>query len=626
MILISAGLVLTAVVLLIAGVVIAKPFLVMWSIAVSVLSAVFLVIGALLRRHELFPGGGRAGAAPPSPFKGPAPAGPMPVPPMTPHRQPAPGIPGVHAGPPEAAPQGARQTVAAATRPRPAPAAGPASARQGALDAEAIVLVIPGRRRYHVAGCRQLAGREHEELTHEEAREEGFTPCTTCLPELSGGIAPQDAPEGREAAQAPLPAPPAQALRESGTTGPDSGETVRFTPPYRPAGTSGNQAGRPRTPSGEPEAPLRESREQPASAPRAEKAAAPFAAPSFPLQMPSPASAEDSSATSWFSREPASPPASRPGPAAPDTRSSEPGEQDAPVREAAEQDAPEQEASEPAPREETPGSRTAAGQDAPESGEQVEEEPSPAGSAPLAESAEPVGAARAAEPAEPAEPTGPEPTTGSAVRSEPAESTERTEPASTGSAEPGRPVGAGSADETSGPGNGGPGNGGPETTGPEADRPETETDGRPETESAPAGSAPLAEAAEPVGAARAAEPAEPVEPAGTEQPGRAGRPVPVGSTSAGPGEPVPSAQEEGIVPDDARDDDTSPHGIPAVKAGAAGSGTVKVISGTRRFHGVACPLVRGVDDDGIETMSRAEAEEAGLSGCAVCQGDVPDRG
>jgi hypothetical protein len=116
-----------------------------------------------------------------------------------------------------------------------------------------------------------------------------------------------------------------------------------------------------------------------------------------------------------------------------------------------------------------------------------------------------------------------------------------------------------------------------------------------------------------------------VEPAGTEQPGRAGRPVPTGSASAETGEPVPSAQEEADAEEAARDDDTSPHGIPAVKIDAGGSGTVKVISGTRRFHGASCPLVRGVDD-GVETMSRADAEEAGLSGCAVCQGDAPDPG
>nr|BFE88925.1 hypothetical protein GCM10020093_115260 [Planobispora longispora] len=55
------------------------------------------------------------------------------------------------------------------------------------------------------------------------------------------------------------------------------------------------------------------------------------------------------------------------------------------------------------------------------------------------------------------------------------------------------------------------------------------------------------------------------------------------------------------------------------RAGADRPGTVKVIVGTRRFHGTACPLIRGVDDDGLQTMSRAEAEEAGLSACSVCQ-------
>ncbi|MFD2353404.1 hypothetical protein ACFSTC_35215 [Nonomuraea ferruginea] len=49
------------------------------------------------------------------------------------------------------------------------------------------MLVIPGRKRYHVRGCRQLAGRDHEELTYEEAREEGFTPCTACLPDAALG-------------------------------------------------------------------------------------------------------------------------------------------------------------------------------------------------------------------------------------------------------------------------------------------------------------------------------------------------------------------------------------------------------------------------------------------------------
>ncbi|GAA3445797.1 hypothetical protein GCM10018955_52350 [Planomonospora venezuelensis] len=229
MIIVSAGLVLTAVVLLIVGVVLAEPFLVMWSIAVSVLSAVFLVIGALLRRHELFPGGGRAGAAPPFPYQGPVPAGPpLSAPTTAPHQhQAAPHQHQAPAGPPPAAPHDVRRQAPAATRPHPAPAA-----RQGPLDGDSIVLVIPGRRRYHLAGCRQLAGRDHEELTQEEAREEGFTPCTTCLPELTP--AAQDA-----SPEAPEPARP-QAFKESGPAAADEPAaheaTARFSPPYGPVG------------------------------------------------------------------------------------------------------------------------------------------------------------------------------------------------------------------------------------------------------------------------------------------------------------------------------------------------------------------------------------------------------
>ncbi|MEO3804061.1 hypothetical protein [Nonomuraea sp. B1E8] len=163
-------------VLLIAGFVLAKPFLIMWSIVVSVLSALFLVIGAFLRRNELFPGGGQA-AAPATPPKGLTPPG-MPYtqtgamahqPP--PHTRP-------HPRPQPRAPQRVA-TVPAASAPRRPAAAG--------ISPDAIVLVIPGRKRYHVPGCRQLSGRTNEELTYEEAREEGFTPCTTCLPDAALG-------------------------------------------------------------------------------------------------------------------------------------------------------------------------------------------------------------------------------------------------------------------------------------------------------------------------------------------------------------------------------------------------------------------------------------------------------
>ena len=44
-----------------------------------------------------------------------------------------------------------------------------------------IVLIVRGRRRYHQSGCDLLAAHDAEELTEDEAREEGFTACTRCV-------------------------------------------------------------------------------------------------------------------------------------------------------------------------------------------------------------------------------------------------------------------------------------------------------------------------------------------------------------------------------------------------------------------------------------------------------------
>ncbi|SFJ10975.1 hypothetical protein SAMN05216275_106284 [Streptosporangium canum] len=528
MILISAGLVVTAIVLLIAGFVLAKPFLVMWSIAVSVLSAVFLVIGALLRRHELFPGG-RAGEAP-LPPKGPVPAGPMPAPHMRPDQR-------VPSAPHPRAPHGMPPAATAAPQPRPRPMAGPApAARQGLLDAEAIVLVIPGRKRYHVAGCRQLVGRDHEELTHEEAREEGFTPCTTCLPEFTGGIQPQDAPTGaQEPAAHPAPSP--EPGPSGDTRGPDVHEpTARFSPPYRPVTTATPQEAA--TPVTRPyiqgaPAPQEQARPQePASPPLR---AAETAARSFPIQSPEPEpeTSADSEATSWFSRDMVASVTSKPEAQA----GSEPSE--------------------------------------PEDGTPAEPEPA----------------------AKPEVRAGSESEDGSRVEPEPVT------PVSTGAEAPAEA--------------GGPAESDPAASGPAAQEASEEP--------------PTAEgkAADGSASTEPDSPSEPVEPAGT-APGRAGQPVPADSTSAEP--QVPAAGEKAPEPERKAapeetpgedDGDTAPHGIPAVKdgpePGPGDSGTVKVIVGTRRFHSSACPLIKGTDGSGIETMTRAEAEEAGLSSCSVCR-------
>lgn len=46
-----------------------------------------------------------------------------------------------------------------------------------------MVQVVPGRRRFHLRTCRILAGRSTEEIRFEEAREEGLSPCSVCLPD-----------------------------------------------------------------------------------------------------------------------------------------------------------------------------------------------------------------------------------------------------------------------------------------------------------------------------------------------------------------------------------------------------------------------------------------------------------
>ncbi len=257
MILISAGLVLAAVVLLIAGFVLALPFLIMWSIVVSVLSALFLVIGAFLRRNELFPGGGQA-AAPATPSKGlMPPAQPYNQTGLVVQQQPRPPAPQRTAAPQTQAP---RRPVASGIAP------------------DAIVLVIPGRKRYHVPGCRQLIGRDHEELTHEEAREEGFTPCTTCLPDaVLGG-------------------------RQSSAADPESAVSPGFTAANR-AETSAETRG-PRPPVTPPK-------------------------PGTKASTPDPESASpEEGATGWFGRSPAASASKAPGSPSADTSEPSDDEQD----------------------------------------------------------------------------------------------------------------------------------------------------------------------------------------------------------------------------------------------------------------------------------------------------------
>jgi hypothetical protein len=74
---------------------------------------------------------------------------------------------------------------------------------------DALVFVVRGRKRYHLDTCRQLAGRDAEELTYAEAKEEGFSPCTACMPDTA--LAAR--------AAASVPAPPGAGGGKGGTEG-----------------------------------------------------------------------------------------------------------------------------------------------------------------------------------------------------------------------------------------------------------------------------------------------------------------------------------------------------------------------------------------------------------------------
>lgn len=162
MIILSGVLVVVAIALLVTGIVTGNTGheilgldglkLIYVSIGVSVVSALFLAVGVFLRRKELF-----GTTAAPANAK-------------------------ASAGRTTARPVKAKARVGAGqdTPIVPAP-----SATATDVPAETTVWVVPGRKRYHLETCRQLAGRDKEELTFVEAHEEGFTACTACLPDTA---------------------------------------------------------------------------------------------------------------------------------------------------------------------------------------------------------------------------------------------------------------------------------------------------------------------------------------------------------------------------------------------------------------------------------------------------------
>ncbi|MEU7891401.1 hypothetical protein AB0B45_00915 [Nonomuraea sp. NPDC049152] len=609
MILISAGLVLAAVVLLIAGFVMAEPFLIMWSIVVSVLSALFLVIGAFLRRHELFPGGGGAGARTPqanAPTVTPTavtPAGAATAPTM-PQQQPRP------LAPAQPVPSGMRpqQGVVHGAPPRPAPAV--AGMPRG-ISPEALVLVIPGRKRYHVAGCRQLSGRDHEELTFEEAREEGFTPCTTCLPDAAlggrqvpsaaeprqaqpAGRAPYAAPSPRDtppAGRPPVSAPPAASAGPQAAHG---AEAASKTDPRPPAGVSGKPPATPADEGAKTEATKTDGGKPATKTDGGKPGAHPEGAkPGARPEGTKPATtagARPDGAKSGEKPEDAKAADARTG-GKPVQPGGKPEASSAPKRPEPAQAAGRPEASAAA---KTATAKTAAAEEVPQAkGERPE-------SAPAAAEVDEGDTAPGGLPLPPSTP-------GRLVAGTPGGSTvpnldRPTPPTSKGGDAPAKKQAKGAAPEEN-------------AATQETQRLRPPVDVTPVSDSKASTSGQEPEAERPSGGARPAEsgrgwfdrpesPAEkPVEPEAT-APGRAGPPVASGPTTPSSGKAGEPAARKGEPANETVRLDRP--------------GIVKVIGGTRRFHNSSCPLVRAAEASGVRSMPQAEAEAKGLTPCSVC--------
>ena len=151
MIVISGVLAIVALALLIAGLASTGLTLVYISIAVSLVSAVFLGIGAYQRRGEEV-------------------AAPRPTP--------EPAFGGADDVTRVVSPAGARSDD---TEPSVRVAA--VSVAADGDGASPGVLVVPGRPRYHVEGCRYLVGKEAEQRSVADARNEGYTACGICRPD-----------------------------------------------------------------------------------------------------------------------------------------------------------------------------------------------------------------------------------------------------------------------------------------------------------------------------------------------------------------------------------------------------------------------------------------------------------
>ena len=189
MIVISGALVVVALVLLVIGLVIASLGWVYASIAVSLLSFVFLVIGILQRRKEV----------PGAPVPALAGAG---------------AVTGGVGAVVRAGDRLAGHTAAVHDDEPTVTVSSDLTAPVAAAPTGGSVLVVAGRPRYHVEGCRYLTGKQAESVDVTEARAKGFTACGVCKPDdaLTAVPAPvveaveETAPAAAALDEAPVPA------------------------------------------------------------------------------------------------------------------------------------------------------------------------------------------------------------------------------------------------------------------------------------------------------------------------------------------------------------------------------------------------------------------------------------
>ena len=251
MIVISGALVLVALVLLVIGLVSTSLPFVYASIAVSVVSFVFLLIGILQRRGEQSPEAQTAGEA---------------------------GTPAT------ADVEGVTAIIPAGSR---AAADPPAEPESESAQVSGTVLVVAGRPRYHVSGCRYLTGKDPDEVDVQSARDEGFTACGVCKPDSvlaeETAAEPHPQPDAEIPAAEPDEEPAAAAVPQPrGARAADpvkaARKTTRATPTKAPGRTPATSAAQPATKSAPRKAPVKTAAKAPSKAAAAAAASTPAAA------------------------------------------------------------------------------------------------------------------------------------------------------------------------------------------------------------------------------------------------------------------------------------------------------------------------------------------------------------